>query len=204
MKKILITGNRNYGLCQAICDLFDTMDDMRYDTASRSTNFHLDRHDEQVRLAQHFIDGDYNVFINCSAIWKFHQVMIAEEVYNKCNDNNKIAHIINIGSTADTGVKGRTWRYPTEKKALKAYNRDLTYMTMGGSNVKSTFISFGSLTTPSVMKKHPDRELMDVEYAAQLILWLLSQPEYVNINELSVDPIQMGHFARERNKFVKD
>jgi NADP-dependent 3-hydroxy acid dehydrogenase YdfG len=54
------------------------------------------------------------------------------------------------------------------------------------------------------MKKHPDRELMDVEYAAQLILWLLSQPEYVNINELSVDPIQMGHFARERNKFVKD
>ena len=77
-------------------------------------------------------------------------------------------------------------------------------MTMGGSNVKSTLISFGSLTTPSVMKKHPDRELMDVEYAAQLILWLLSQPEYVNINELSVDPIQMGHFARERNKFVKD
>ena len=60
------------------------------------------------------------------------------------------------------------------------------------------------MTTPSVMKKHPDRELMDVEYAAQLILWLLSQPEYVNINELSVDPIQMGHFARERNKFVKD
>lgn len=204
MKKILITGNRHYGLCKAICDIFDTMDGWDYSTASRSTNFHLDRHEEQVRLAQHFIDEDYDVFINCSAIWKFHQIMIAEEVYNKCNDNNKIAHIINVGSTADTGTKGRTWRYPTEKKALKAYNRDLTYMTMGGSNVKSTLISLGSLTTPSVMKKHPDRALMDVEYAAELILWLLSQPDYVNINELSVDPIQMGHFARERNKIVKD
>jgi hypothetical protein len=31
-----------------------------------------------------------------------------------------------------------------------------------------------------------------------VILWLLSQPEYVNINEISLDPIQTGTFARER------
>ena len=86
----------------------------------------------------------------------------------------------------------------TEKKALRDYNRDLTYMTMGGSNIKTTCVSPGSLTTASVMKKHPDRKLIDVEYIAEVILWLINQPDYVNINEISLDPIQTGTFARER------
>ena len=71
-------------------------------------------------------------------------------------------------------------------------------MAQGGSNIKATCISPGSLTTPSVMKKHPDRKLIDTEYVAELILWLINQPEYVNINEISVDPIQAGDYARER------
>lgn len=48
------------------------------------------------------------------------------------------------------------------------------------------------------MKKHPDRKLIDVEYIAEIILWLIRQPEYVNINEISLDPIQFGAFSRER------
>jgi len=197
-KKVLITGNRNYGLCEAICNLFDTVDNIDYSTASRSTGWSLDKNEEQERLAQHFIDEDYNVFINNSAMWKFHQVMIAEKLYDTTYKEGRHAQFIHMGSTADTGVKGRTWRYPTEKKALRDYNRDLTYMTAGGSNIKTTLISPGSLTTPSVIKKHPDRKLIDVEYIAEVILWLLQQPEYVNINEISLDPIQNGTYARER------
>jgi len=117
-------------------------------------------------------------------------------MYQYMIDKNKSGYIINMGSTADTGVKGRTWRYPTEKKALKAYNRDLTYMTIGGSNIKTTLLSPGSLTTPSVIKKHPDRKLIDIEYVAETILWLINQPDYVNINEISLDPIQDGIFSR--------
>lgn len=197
MKKILITGNRNYGLCQAVCDMFDA-NDYEYECASRETGWSLDTNEEQLRLANHFVDNDFNVFINNSAMWKFHQVMIAENMYNRTKDAGIHAQFIHMGSTADTGVKGRTWRYPTEKKALRDYNRDLTYMTMGGSNIKTTLLSPGSLTTPSVMKKHPDRQLIDVEYIAEVILWLLSQPEYVNINEISLDPVQTGAYARER------
>ena len=197
-KKILITGNRNYGLCEAICNLFDTVDDYSdYTCVSRSNGWNLDRNEEQIRLAKHFVEEGYNIFINNSAMWKFHQVMIAEHMYNHTKDAGVHAQFIHMGSTADTGVKGRTWRYPTEKKALRDYNRDLTYMTMGGSNIKTTCISPGSLTTPSVMKKHPDRKFIDVEYIAEVILWLLQQPEYVNINEISLDPIQSGTFARE-------
>tara|TARA_B110000259_G_scaffold185514_1_gene234728 strand:+ start:261 stop:857 length:597 start_codon:yes stop_codon:yes gene_type:complete len=196
MKKILITGSRNYGLCEAICNLFDTLPNIEYETASRSNGFNLDNSDGYSKLANYYIDGDFDIFINNSALWKFHQVMIAESVFNAMEEADRKGQIINIGSTADTGVKGRTWRYPTEKKALKAYNRDLTYMAMGGSNIKTTLISPGSLTTSSVMKKHPDRKLIDVEYIAELVVWTINQPEYINVNELSIDPIQHGTYAR--------
>jgi len=196
MKKILITGSRNYGLCEAICNLFDTLPNIEYETASRSNGYNLDNSDGYSKLANYYIDGDFDIFINNSAIWKFHQVMIVESVFNAMEEADRKGQIINIGSTADTGVKGRTWRYPTEKKALKAYNRDLTYMAMGGSNIKTTLISPGSLTTPSVMKKHPDRKLIDVEYIAELVVWTINQPEYINVNELSIDPIQHGTYAR--------
>ena len=197
MKKILITGSRKYGLCEAICNLFDTIPDIEYETASRSNGYHLDTNDGQKKLAEKYIEGDFDVFINNSAIWKFQQVIVVEAVYNAMEEANRDGHIINIGSTADTGVKGRTWRYPTEKKALKAYNRDLTYKAMGGSNIKTTLISPGSLTTTSVMKKHPDRQLIDVEYIAELVVWTINQPKYINVNELSIDPIQSGTYARE-------
>ena len=191
MRKILITGSRKYGLCEAMCNLFDTMPDIEYETASRSNGYHLDTSEGQRKLAEYYIEGNFDIFINNSAIWKFQQVMIVECVFNAMEEADRKGHIINIGSTADTGVKGRTWRYPTEKKALKAYNRDLTYKAMGGSNIKTTLISPGSLTTTSVMKKHPDRKLIDVEYIAELVVWTINQPEYINVNELSIDPIQL-------------
>ena len=197
-KKVLITGNRDYGLCQAICNIFDTVGDIDYVTASRTTGWYLDKIDEQDRLAEYFTNEGFNVFINNSAMWKFHQIMIAEKIYEQSFKLGLHAQLIHMGSTADTGVKGRTWRYPTEKKALRDYNRDLTYMSQGGSNIKTTLISPGSITTPSVIKKHPGRKLIDVEYIAEVILWLLQQPDYVNINEISLDPIQTGTYARER------
>lgn len=198
MHKILITGNRDYGLCKEICDLFDTMDNIHYTTCSRAGGYDITNDVDKQRLADKFVDEDFNVFINNSATWKFHQTLLAEIMFNTCHDRHHPAYFIHMGSTADTGVKGRSWRYPTEKKALRHYNRDLTYMTQGGSNIKSTLVSPGSLNTPSVMKKHPDRKLIDTSYIAELILWLINQPDYVNINEISLDPIQFGKYARER------
>ena len=197
-KRVLITGNKEYGLCKEICNIFDTVDNIDYFTASRVNDWDLTSATTQNKLADFFISENCNVFINNSAMWKFQQTLLAETMYNRIKDEQLAAHVIHIGSTADTGVKGRTWRYPTEKKALKNYNRDLSYMAIGGSNIRTTLLSPGSLTTPNVIKKHPDRKLLDVEYIAETILWLLSQPEYVNINEISLDPIQSGQFARER------
>ena len=80
MKKILITGNRDYGLCQAICNLFDSMDNISYSTVSRSNGWALEKAEEQHRLAEYFVENKYDIFINNSALWKFHQIMIAEQI----------------------------------------------------------------------------------------------------------------------------
>ena len=39
-------------------------------------------------------------------------------------------------------------------------------------------------------EKHPDRKCLDIKIAADYIKWLIDQPKHVNINELSIDPIQ--------------
>ena len=55
MKTVLITGNRDYGLCQAICNLFDSMDNISYTTVSRSNGWALEKAEEQQRLAEYFV-----------------------------------------------------------------------------------------------------------------------------------------------------
>ena len=64
MKKILITGSRKYGLCEAMCNLFDTMPDIEYETASRSNGYHLDTNEGQHKLAEYYINGNFDIFIN--------------------------------------------------------------------------------------------------------------------------------------------
>jgi NADP-dependent 3-hydroxy acid dehydrogenase YdfG len=29
------------------------------------------------------------------------------------------------------------------------------------------------------------------------VVWIINQPKYINVNELSIDPIQSGTYARE-------
>lgn len=198
MKKVLITGNRDYGLCQAVCDLFDTDNTLSYTCASRTTNYDLCSDNGKQAVISEFIDGEYDVFINNSALWKFHQTMLARDLFDAAIENKTKSYLINIGSTADTGVRGRTWIYPTEKKSLKAFNRDLSYATSyADAPMRTTLVSPGSLNTPGIIKKHPDRELIDTTYVAEIILWLINQPEYVNIHELSLDAMQSGPFIRK-------
>lgn len=198
MKKVLITGNRNYGLCKSICDLFDTETNISYSCISRSNGFDLCSDQGKSDAVTEFINGEYDVFINNAALWKYHQTLLVQNVFDAAINNGKKSYLINIGSTADTGVRGRTWMYPSEKKALKAFNRDLSYMTsFTGASMRTTLVSPGSLNTPGIVKKHPDRVLIDTDYIAEIVLWLINQPEYVNIHEISLDAAQTGPFVRE-------
>jgi NADP-dependent 3-hydroxy acid dehydrogenase YdfG len=41
-----------------------------------------------------------------------------------------------------------------------------------------------------VQEKHPDRKTLPIRVAAEYINWLVDQPAYLHINEISIDPLQ--------------
>ena len=179
--KILVAGNKNFGLA---AELFKLYPDAFF--ASRTSGFDLTANDDQKRLADLVLE--YDVFINCSALWKFNQTVLLDAVYKKCTENNHRPYIICIGSTTDRVKKGGAWLYNAEKKALRDYCNTLGMNGVWGSAPKITLISFGSLS--NVQSKHPDRKCMDIDRAASYIKWLIEQPKDICINEISIDPLQ--------------
>jgi NAD(P)-dependent dehydrogenase (short-subunit alcohol dehydrogenase family) len=182
--KILMTGNANYGLAEKFSIVCPNTD-----FASRTNNYDLCNKDSRIRLAYDSLG--YDVFINGSALYQFNQSLVLETVWKTWKENNKQGHIINIGSTVDRSTKGAEWIYPQEKKALKSMSHQYAMLGIwGGSGIRVSYISFGSLETKKVHEKHPDRKLMNVTQAAEYIKWIIDAPINININELHMDPIQ--------------
>jgi NADP-dependent 3-hydroxy acid dehydrogenase YdfG len=182
--KILVAGNKNFGLA---AELFKLYPDAFF--ASRTTGYDLTANDDQKRLAD--LALEYDVFINCSALWKFNQTVLLDAVYKKCTENNHRPYIICIGSTTDRVKKGGAWLYNAEKKALRDYCNSLGMNGVWGLAPKITLISFGSLS--NVQNKHPDRTCMNIDRAATYIKWLIEQPRDICINEISIDPLQQPY-----------
>jgi NAD(P)-dependent dehydrogenase (short-subunit alcohol dehydrogenase family) len=179
-----MTGNPTYGLAEKfniVCP--------GTQFASRVNNHDLCSKQGRITVAQESLK--YDVFINSSALYQFNQSLVLETVWKTWKENNKQGHIINIGSTVDRSTKGAEWIYPQEKKALKSMSHQYAMLGIwGGTNIKVSYISFGSLETTKVKTKHPDRTLMNVIQAAEYIKWVIDAPINININELHMDPIQ--------------
>lgn len=178
---MLIAGNKNYGLAQALFVLYP---DAVY--ASRSTGFDLTLSKDQDRFAE--LSKEHDTIILCSALWKFNQSVLLNAVYNACASQSELKHIICIGSTADRVKNGKAWLYGAEKKALRDYSNTLAMGGVWDKTPKVTLISFGTLT--NVQHKHPDRKCMDINQAAEYIKWVIDQPKFIGINEISIDPMQ--------------
>lgn len=179
--KILITGNKTQGLSRSLAKIYP---DATF--CSRSTGYELTKISEQERFAELALYHD--VIINSSALWRFEQTNLLETIWKKCVEHNHYAHIINIGSTTDRVKKGTSWRYNAEKKALRDYSNSLGLLGIWDDKLKISYISFGTLSNNQ--EKHPDRKCLNIDRAAQYIKWLIDQPKYVNINEISIDPMQ--------------
>lgn len=179
--KIIITGNRENGLAGALFKLYPTAT-----FCSRSNGFDLTQPTDQEKLAE--LVTEHDVFINCAALWRFEQTNLLDAVYKKCVEKNHNPHIICVGSTTDRVKNGRPWRYNAEKKALRDYSNTLALGGVWDSKPKVSYISFGTLSNNQ--EKHPERKCLNIDSAAQYIKWLIDQPRYVNINEISIDPMQ--------------
>ena len=178
---MIITGNKNKSLANSIYKLFP---DATF--CSRETGFDLTDRQSQQKFANMCLDHD--TIINCAALWRFEQTNLLEAIYKECVQNNHKPHIICVGSTTDRVKNGKPWIYNAEKKALRDYCNTLALGGVWDVFPKVTYISFGTLSNNQ--HKHPDRKCMDIDVAAGYIKWLTEQPKSVNINEISIDPMQ--------------
>lgn len=178
---MLISGNKEFGVAKSLHTLYP---DAVF--CSRTTGYDLCSYDGQYRFATESLN--HNVIIICSALWKFHQTNLLDEVYKSCVKNDHNPHIITIGSTTDRIKSGKVWRYNAEKKALRDYSNSISLGGVWDKKPKLTYISFGTLSNNQ--NKHPDRKCLDIDNAVSYIKWIIDQPKDICINELSIDPKQ--------------
>jgi len=179
--KILISGNANFGLAQALHKIYP---DATF--CSRLNDYELTNKKGREDFAQSSVLFD--VIIVNAALWQFQQTVLLDAVYKALVEAKKQAHIVVIGSTTARVKNGKAWLYNAEKKALRDYSNTLAIGGVWGDKPKVSYISFGTLSNNQ--HKHPDRRCMDIDQAAGYIKWLIDQPKHVNINEISIDPMQ--------------
>lgn len=179
--KILVSGNAKFGIAKELEKIYP---DANF--ASRSTGFDLTTTDGQSLFAD--ISQHHDIIIINSALWKFNQTVLLDTVYKKLIERKKSPRIICIGSTTDRVKNGKAWLYNAEKKALRDYCNTLAIGGVWSNVPKVTYISFGTLSNNQ--EKHPDRICLDIKKAASYIKWVIDQPKDININEISLDPIQ--------------
>ena len=181
--KILISGNDQVGLSAAIGRLYP--DEVTF--ASRTTGYDLCTHSAREAFSE--LSTTMDVVVVSAALWQFQQTVLLEHVSKANRAAGTAPHIIVIGSTTDRVKNGKAWLYNAEKKALRDFSNTLSIGGVWTEGLpKVSYISFGTLSNNQ--EKHPDRKCMDIDEAAGYIKWLIDQPKYVNINEISIDPMQ--------------
>ena len=181
--KILISGNDQVGLSAAIGRLYP--DEVTF--ASRTTGYDLCTHSAREAFSE--LSTTMDVVVVSAALWQFQQTVLLEHVSKANRAAGTSPHIIVIGSTTDRVKNGKAWLYNAEKKALRDFSNTLAIGGVWTEGLpKVSYISFGTLSNNQ--EKHPDRKCMDIDEAAGYIKWLINQPKYVNINEISIDPMQ--------------
>lgn len=178
---MLISGNPTQGLARALHVLYPDAE-----FCSRATGYDLTKAEDQQRFGLSALN--HRIVVINSALWKFNQTVLLDTVYRVCVEHTHNPHIICIGSTTDRVKNGKPWLYNAEKKALRDYANTLALGGVWDSKPKVTLVSFGTLDNNQ--HKHPDRKTMNITVAAEYIRWIIDQPQWINVNELSIDPMQ--------------
>lgn len=181
-KTIICTGNPEFGVA---AEIFRRWPHTEF--VGRTTwGYDLTENSYKHKLAEKA--SKYDVFINCSALWHYHQTLLLDVVYKFNLTNRNRLHIVSLGSTTDRTTKGSDWHYQQEKKALRSTSNALGLKSVWSGGPRVTYVTFGTLDNNQ--HKHPDRHCMSLGEAVDCIEYAVSAPPHLNINELSVDPLQ--------------
>ena len=180
-----MAGNEQYGLAKSVKQLYPEVVGL-----SRTSGYDIKKLETKKQIAE--MSLDYDVFLCVSALGDFHQSLLVEKIMEKWQEKNHKGYLIAVGSSADTPVNGTLRMYNVEKRALRAYCRQLSQIAGSDkpSNWKVTYIAPGNLHTPNQDAKMPTTPKLDCDYVAGIIGWLLEQPADINISELCLDKIQ--------------
>lgn len=184
--KVLLTGNREKDLA---ADLVPRLERAGFEVTcvSRSTGYDFEQVETISRLVK--LSLEHEIFINCFAGYHFKAVVLAQKVFQKWLELGfSQRRILNIGSTTDRVRKGKMNLYHYEKLALRELSQGLSLIGVWENGPKVSHISFGTMENRA--DKHQGRRALTFAEVSQTILWVLNQPTHLNVNELSLDPVQ--------------
>lgn len=102
----------------------------------------------------------------------------------------KSGHIINIASDSGFEVIERLTVYCATKFAVRAISIGLE-KELANTGVRTTNISPGMVETPLSSKSpfESDRKKLEPADIAKAVIYAVTQPDYVNVNEITVRPV---------------
>ena len=100
----------------------------------------------------------------------------------------KTGHIINIASVSGLEVTKSSTVYSATKFAVRAISMGLE-KELARTGVRVTNISPGMVDTDLVNRHQVNRKMLEAEDIANAIYYAITQPDYVNVNEITVRPV---------------
>lgn len=97
-------------------------------------------------------------------------------------------HILNIDSVSGHEVTKTSTVYSATKFAVRAISMGLE-KELARTGVRVTNISPGMVDTPLMGSRSVDRKILDPENIAEAIVYALTQPPHVNVNEITIRPV---------------
>jgi len=100
----------------------------------------------------------------------------------------KKGHIINISSVSGLEVTKRSTVYSATKFAVRAISMGLE-KELARTGVRVTNISPGMVDTDLVRRQVVDRKMLEAYDIADAVYYAIRQPDYVNVNEITIRPV---------------
>lgn len=97
-------------------------------------------------------------------------------------------HIVNVASVSGFEVTKRSTVYSATKFAVRAISIGLE-KELARTGVRVTNISPGMVDTDLSARVNVDRKILQPEDIANAVYFALTQPNYVNVNEVTVRPV---------------
>jgi NADP-dependent 3-hydroxy acid dehydrogenase YdfG len=103
--------------------------------------------------------------------------------------NRSTGHIINIASVAGLEVSKTSTVYSATKYAVRAISMGLE-KELAKTGVRITNISPGMVDTDlNSNYDWNDRKMLDAVDIAKAVVYAITQPDYVNVNEITIRPV---------------